>query len=275
MLRFRSLALAAASRSGVGIALHEPADASGSRGSATGGTARAIRTGVSARVACVASAAGAVCAWAGARQTWDGGEAACGGGATGAGGGAGEVLAHVGAGAEEGLEHCLVVGYCDGGLDTFAVRVDVGSLSGDVRARGSVVALHVDVFEDRVVVAVLLNVRGVPVDQSSRPGHCALAILGDTGRPQGELNTGRGLRVVVLIVCFVEGVALLQRADVIAIDRPRELIGLPINGVSVECAEGIAAVGHGDGFLIVVCISQSMMMTTRIRNDSQFVTPCQ
>lgn len=54
-----------------------------------------------------------------------------------------------------------------------------------------------DILDHSIVVAVL-HVRTVPVDLTSSPLNSTLSITSLTSGPQTELNSGWGLRVVVL-----------------------------------------------------------------------------
>lgn len=237
------------------------AEASDARGSSAR-PARRVRPGSSARPgpSCTAAspAAGPVGARPSTGQSGDGGDITGGGRSTGSLGPGrlgllGIILVHVGAGAEQTRQHRVVARDGHGALDALVVHIHIARLPArGRRVAGGLVALDVHLLEHAVVVSVRLHVRGVPVDQPARPLDRALAVFGDSGRPEGELHAGGGLRVVVLVVGLVEGVGFFEGALDGAVDGPGELVGLPVDFVGVVVGEGVLVVGHGDVFPVVV-----------------------
>lgn len=90
-----------------------------------------------------------------------------------------------------------------------------------------------DVLKHGIVVAVLHELRVVPVDETSSPLDRALSIARQTGRPKRQHDSGRRLGVIVLLRSAVVRVAPLQCSHDVAVDRPGELIRLPVDLVHV------------------------------------------
>lgn len=61
-------------------------------------------------------------------------------------------------------------------------------------------------MEGGVVVTILLNIAGIPVDRSTSPFNRSLSVARKTTGPDGELDTCRGLREVPLLSGRVVGV---------------------------------------------------------------------
>ena len=88
-------------------------------------------------------------------------------------------------------------------------------------------------------VASVLNILGVPVNQSTGPLNCTLRVALKTAGPDRKLHTGWGLRKLPVLRSLVPSVlALLGSAD-LAIDEPLDLVRGPANFVVVPVVEGI------------------------------------
>lgn len=154
----------------------------------------------------------------------------------------GHGLVHVCSGAEEGFEDRLLVRKNDVRLQTGFVVVDVRDVAGLGRLRGRrrVVALDLNVFDRRVVVAVFLDLVAFPVDFSASPVNGSDFVCGESTGPEGELHAGGGLRVVVALGLVVVGVLLEECAADNAVDRPGDLLRRPVNLVLVVVVVGVA-----------------------------------
>jgi hypothetical protein len=95
-------------------------------------------------------------------------------------------------------------------------------------------------LEGCVVVSVVLDIRGVPVDQSTGPLDGSLSVGGKTSRPEGKLHTSRCLREIPLVRRGIPGVRSLQRAADLSIYQPCDLIRSPINFVRVVVIERVS-----------------------------------
>ena len=69
---------------------------------------------------------------------------------------------------------------------------------------------------------ISLDVLRIPVDQTPSPINRALLALVCSGGPEGQLNPGWCLWIMVLIVRFVEGIGLVQDTGATTIHRPRQ-----------------------------------------------------
>lgn len=104
-------------------------------------------------------------------------------------------------------------------------------------------------MEGCVVVPIVLDVLGVPVNQSTGPVNGSLAVGGETCGPEGKLHTGRCLRKIPLIRGRVPSVRTLLRAANLSIYQPSNCIWSPIDLVGVVVVE---CVRKGDVELVVV-----------------------
>jgi hypothetical protein len=148
---------------------------------------------------------------------------------------------HVETGGAEGGQNGGVVRDLDITLHGVGVGVDVRVVAGLLGRRGSIVALHADLADGGEVVAVLLDVLAVPVNDTTGPIDCALGVAGLAGGPEGHLQTGGSLGELVLLGGGVVGVGLLKGALDGAIDDPVDLLGGPVDLVGVPVAVGILA----------------------------------
>ena len=94
------------------------------------------------------------------------------------------------------------------------------------------VAIDRDVLDFGVVVAVG-HVRAVPVHETTSPLDRTLSVARETTRPKRELHTRRSLRVFVLFGGLVVGFVAFQGTHNLVVDRPVDVIGLPVNLVRV------------------------------------------
>lgn len=109
--------------------------------------------------------------------------------------------------------------------------------------------MNVDVGDCSIVVAVVLNIGAVPVDESSRPIYRSLAVRSQTSGPQRKLDPCWTLWVVKSVACRVPCFTSLQRAGNLSIDGPSQLIRLPIDFVGVRI---LKCIRNGQVFLVVV-----------------------
>jgi hypothetical protein len=79
----------------------------------------------------------------------------------------------------------------------------------------------------------------VPVDHTTSPVDGTLGISLETTRPQRQLNTGRGLRVVPVLGRLIPGVLAFLGTAEFAINEPLNLVRGPANLVVMEVVEGI------------------------------------
>ena len=123
-------------------------------------------------------------------------------------------------------------------VGTRQIIIYVGLLSGDMRAIRWLVALNVDFRNYGIVIAVGLDVLTIPVDWATGPLNSTGGIRRRSARPDRKLDTARRLRKVIAIRCRVPGVTTLDSTSDLSIDGPLNLIGCPVDGVSmiiVEC----------------------------------------
>ena len=153
----------------------------------------------------------------------------------------GEISRHVGAGAELGFQHGVVVGDLHAVVGAGIRAVDVGVRAAFLDARGRVVALHFDFLDHGVEVAGVRDVRGGPVDEPAGPFDGAFAVGAEAGGPERELDAGWGLGVVVLVGGGVPGLGSLEAAQFFAVDGPFDGFGSPVDLVGVVCAEGVGS----------------------------------
>lgn len=105
-----------------------------------------------------------------------------------------------------------------------------------------------DILDHGVVVAIL-HVLTVPVNLTTGPINGTLSIASLAGRPQTELNSRRGLRVVVLASGLVVSLVAVQGTKDLAINLPAKGVRCPVDGVSVPLR---VSVGCGKVLLITV-----------------------
>jgi hypothetical protein len=105
-------------------------------------------------------------------------------------------------------------------------------------------------LEGCVVVPIVLDISGVPVDKSTGPVDGSLAVGGETCRPEGELNTSGSLGEVPLVRRCIPGVGSLLYAAYLSIYQPCDRIGCPVNFVGVVVVEGVR---KGDVEFVVIC----------------------
>lgn len=111
------------------------------------------------------------------------------------------------------------------------IRVALDLCGGVVGARDA------DAPDGVVEVAVGGKVGVRPVDHAASPGDGALAVSVGARRPDRNLDTRRGGRVLVLDGAVLKGhgrVALLQGANDVAVHNPLQRLGLPVERVRVE-----------------------------------------
>ena len=149
------------------------------------------------------------------------------------------VLVLVFAIAEEGLKNGAVVSDLDGAFSTAVIGVDVGLATFDLGALWRVVALDGDRVKKCVVVTVLLNVFGLPVDEASGPSDGTLSVCGQTGRPEGELDTSGCGRVVVLVGGFIHRAITIESTDDLAVNAPGNCFRLPVDLIGMILIESI------------------------------------
>ena len=94
-------------------------------------------------------------------------------------------------------------------------------------------------FDAGVEIAVILDVLAVPVNQTTGPFDRAFTVTGQATRPERYLYAGRRLWILVSIGGFIVGVGTFPGPANLAIDRPRDLVGGPVDGVGVIIAEGV------------------------------------
>jgi hypothetical protein len=104
-------------------------------------------------------------------------------------------------------------------------------------------------LESCVVVSVVLDIGGVPVDKSTGPVNSSLAVGGETCGPEGELDSSGCLGEVPLVRGGVPGVGSFLCAAHLPIYQPSDRIGGPVNFVGVIVVEGIR---KGDVEFVVV-----------------------
>ena len=89
-------------------------------------------------------------------------------------------------------------------------------------------ALDADALQRVPVVPVLDVFRFVPLDEPARPVDRALGRGRQAARPDRHLHARRRRRVLVLPVRLGQSVFALHRAHDAVVDRPDELVGLPV-----------------------------------------------
>ena len=157
-------------------------------------------------------------------------------------------------GTERG-NHRVVVGNLDGVVETLVILEDVRLAALDVRTIRSVIAFDVDLANLRIVVAGFLDVFAVPVNLTTGPVNGSLGVAGLTGGPEGHLHARGSLGEFEALRGFVPCVLLFQSALHIAIDRPVDVVVLPVNFVGVPIFEGVAIIAINFGLAsVVVCI---------------------
>ena len=159
---------------------------------------------------------------------------------------------HVQAGGAQGAKDGGVAGDLNIAFHGVAGGVNVGVLgvAGLLGVLGRVVALDVDLADGGVVVAGVLDVLAVPVNLTASPVNGTLGVAGLTSGPQGHLQAGGGLGVLVAVGSLVPGVGLLQGALDVAVDDPLGLVGLPVNLVGVPVGVGVTVVDGGIGAVV-------------------------
>ena len=156
-------------------------------------------------------------------------------------------------GAERG-NHRVVVGDLDGVVETLVIFEDVRLAALDVGTIRSVVAFDVDLANRRVVVACFLDVFAVPVDFTTGPVNGSLGVAGLAGGPEGELHARGRLGKFITLSGLVPCRLLLQSALHITIDRPVDVVLLPVDLVGVPIFEGVAVIAINLGRVsVVVC----------------------
>ena len=161
------------------------------------GAARAARATIITRMA--------VGSWAGTIHTRNNGNITCLTRCISAGG-AWIVGIHVCSAAQERLEYGLIIGDLHGAFQSLVVRVDIRLVPFNFCPLGRVVALDLDLVEHGVVIAIILDIFGVPVHKPTSPLDCAVAILLQASRPKRYFDPGRGLRVFVQVGGLVPSV---------------------------------------------------------------------
>lgn len=61
---------------------------------------------------------------------------------------------------------------------------------------------------------------------------------------------------MVLVVGIVESITFLERTQEATIDRPRDLIWLPVDHIGVIVAEGVAPIADGNVLLVFIWSGQ-------------------
>lgn len=176
-------------------------------------------------------------------------------GAVAAAGGSGagaSTEGHVQTGSTQGAENSGVTGDLDIGLHGVAGGEDVRVVASGGDSVGSGVACNIDLTDGSVVVTGILNILAVPVNLTTSPGDSTGGIAGLTGGPEGHLQAGGGLGVLVLLGGGVVGIGLLDSAHHGAVDDPLQLFGLPVDLVGVPVIEGVLA-AHGGVGAVVPC----------------------
>ena len=76
-----------------------------------------------------------------------------------------------------------------------------------------------------------------------------MAVGGETGRPEGELDACGRLGIVKGVVSGIPGVSAIEGTHVVAVDRPGQGVGFPVEAVSVDLGLGV---GGGQVDFVVV-----------------------
>jgi hypothetical protein len=105
-------------------------------------------------------------------------------------------------------------------------------------------------LEGCVVVSVVLDIGGVPIDQAAGPVNGSLTVGGETRGPEGKLHSSGCLREVPLVRGSIPGVRSLLRAAHLSIHLPSDRIGSPIDFVGVVVIESVR---KRDVKLIIIC----------------------
>lgn len=157
--------------------------------------------------------------------------------------------------------HSLLVtqpGLLVGQQDIFLIEVRGGvvqecrkvcRVSGNKRRQ--VVSLDTNVLDVRIVVTVVLDILGVPVDGTTSPLDRTQSIQVGSGRPQRKLDSGGSGWVVVSVLCQVPGVGSLQGTHDVSVDDPLSLVLGPVDLVVV-----VVLVGVGGGVVLGVGVVQ-------------------
>lgn len=183
------------------------------------------------------------------------------GAVAGAGGGSGAgTEGHVQTGSTQGAENSGVAGDLDISLHGVAGGVDVRVVAGGSDSVGSRVASNIDLADGSVVVTGILDILAVPVNLTTSPGDSTGGVAGLTGGPEGHLQAGGGLGVLVLLGGRVVGIGLQEGAHHGAVDDPLQLVGLPVDLVGVPVIEGILA-AHGGVGAVVPCNHSQLVLS--------------
>jgi hypothetical protein len=148
-------------------------------------------------------------------------------------------LFHVETGCQERTENGWGVAVNDGVVGSGAFLVFVADALVGARSTVGIPALDVHRLHGDVVVPGRLDVLVVPVDHTAGPVDGALGAVGQTTRPQRDLNTGRGLGVLELLGRLVEGVLAINGTADLTVDEPLDLVGRPVDLVVVEIVESV------------------------------------
>lgn len=119
-------------------------------------------------------------------------------------------------------------------------RVRIVSVGRDVRSRrGGISTFNLDGRDERVKVASGFIISVIPVDHTTSPVDGSLRLTRNSCRPNTQLYPSRGGWVVSYAI-RADSVGFLDGADDLSVDGPRESVGLPVDGVVMIVAEGIA-----------------------------------
>lgn len=158
-------------------------------------------------------------------------------------------------GSAERGNRCIVVGNLDGVVEALVILEDVRLAALDVGTIRSVVAFDVDLANLRVVGASFLDVFAVPVNLTASPVDGSFGIAGLAGGPEGELHARGSLGKFKALRGFIPCLLLFQGALHITINRPVDVVVLPVNFVGVPIFEGVTIITINLGLAsVVVCI---------------------
>lgn len=144
--------------------------------------------------------------------------------------------------------------------------IDIGS--DIVRRFNGVVAGDINRTYERVEMAGRNIVGIIPIDHAPRPLNGALRGSLDASGPYADLDPSGG-RWVENHSVGIYGVRLLQGADYVPVNQPRQGIGLPVDCVVMVVAEGVGKIPSGETVGLgrnetlpeVVCLSLSCICT--------------
>lgn len=163
-------------------------------------------------------------------------------------------LVHVETNSLEGAKHGLVVGDNNVLREASNVVVDVSVGTLDLGVGRRIVASNRDVLKSNVKVTGVGDIGGVPVDLTTSPVDGTLGVGSQSTGPDGDLDEGGSLGVVVGLGGSVEGILLVEDTADLAVDGPGDGVLSPVNLVGVEVLVGVR-----EGNVSGLCVVQGLL----------------